>query len=109
MRTSHSINWMPLNHRQCHSAEWRAATKAVSRRRPLFLALQVEVGLAAGAGVNNCGEVTGVIVSVAATDQRKRERKREHDLGFADGFSILPTLAVDRHVVLRRDRIREGF
>ena len=65
--------------------------------------------MAAGAGVNNRGKVTGVIVSVAPADQRKRERKREQDLGFADEFAILPALAVNRDVVLLRDRIRKGF
>ena len=65
--------------------------------------------MAAGPGVNNCGKVASVIVSVAAANQRKREWKREHDLGLANESSILPTLAVNRDVVLRRDRIGKGF
>src|SRR5271156_1750429 len=74
-----------------------------------FLTQEVEVGVAAGAGVNDRGKIAGKIIGVAAADQRKSERELERDLGLADEFSILPTLAVNRDVLLRRDRIHKGL
>src|SRR4029077_6292525 len=73
-----------------------------------LLAHQVEVGVAAYAGVNNVGEVAGRVICGAFGNQRKCKWKSESDLGLADEFSVLPALAVNGDVVLGGNGVGEG-
>src|SRR6202044_2666136 len=74
-----------------------------------FLTEKKNTPAPASTRIQNSGKVTRKIISIPAANKRKRKRQLQRHLRLADKFSIDPTLPVNRHILLRRNRIRKRF
>lgn len=54
----------------------------------LFLAEEIEVGLAAGPRVDDSGKISGKIIGGTVVIQRESKRELQRDLGRSDGFTV---------------------
>ena len=64
----------------------------------LFLAQQVQIGVAAGSRINHSGEIPRNVVRVAAAHEGKRKGKLQRNLRLPDNLARLPILTIDRHL-----------
>jgi hypothetical protein len=75
----------------------------------LFLALKIEVGVAARARIDDGRKVSGKIIGVALVIQRKSKGDLQRDLRRPDGVTVSPELTVYRDLTTGGNGIPEGL
>src|SRR5579864_2981782 len=78
-----------------------------TRGTQLFLAQKKQVGLPAGAGVDDRREIARKIVGVASCQKRKGEGELQRHLRGTGEFAVVPGLAKNRDVGARRNRVEK--
>jgi hypothetical protein len=73
------------------------------------LAQPVKVGFAAGAGIDDGGEVARIVEGIAVIVQAKTEGKFQSHFGFAGELSVVPFFPVEDHPSLFPDAIDKRF
>src|SRR5580700_11944817 len=82
-------------------------SRILFRDQDLFLAQKIEVLVTAGTRIDDGGKVLGKIVGVTGVHQGKSKGDLQRDLGRPDGFTVSPSLTVNRHFTAGRNCIQE--
>src|SRR5580704_619212 len=82
-------------------------SRILFRDPDLFLAQNIEVGVTAGTRIDDGGKVSGKIVGVTGVHQGKSKGDLQRDLARPDGFTVSPSLTVNRHFTAGRNCIQE--
>jgi hypothetical protein len=72
-----------------------------------FLAQKIEVGVAAGTRIDDCGKVPGLIVGITLVYRRKAKGDLQSDLRRPNDFTVFPRLTVNRDFTTGSNCIQE--
>lgn len=92
-----------------YSAEYERPGAILFRDQDLFLAQKIEVGVTAGARIDNRGKVPGKIIGVTSVRERKNKGNFQRHLRRARQFAVFPGLAVNRNFTTGSNRIQKRF